>query len=117
MAIDPDTAKALEEMVIYISICGTVAGVLYGFIRYSYLRDKSDNETYVARTQADIEKMQATKDLLVDKNYQALLDRRQELAKELIEKDSSLLSRGALDRLEDRLNQIIGSLPKFYKEE
>ncbi len=85
----------LEDLVLPI-IAGVAGCVLifesvYLICKYNAFKRKSDNETYAERSkaklEADMTRIKAAKELLADENYKAYLQKRQEVADRLLEKD------------------------------
>lgn len=104
--MDPELASVLKAAFYSASAFGSI----YSIARFSFQRRKSDNETYAARTEAEIRKAEKVKELLADPNYQKYLETRREVGERLASETPELLEHSfAQDNFERTLDIIIGN--------
>jgi len=67
-----------------LGICGTAFVLCYNaYYKYKYLEQKSSDDTYKERIDADIRMIDKTKELLSDEDYKRYLEQRANVLKEL----------------------------------
>lgn len=110
-------AEVANNLALGIPICATFVGVMWGAMRYYYLKAKSDNETAVERVRAEKEAMQARDGIVSSAEYKARLAQAEKLRDEFYARREELADIWLKEKLEgyveDYIDSIVGSVKGF----
>lgn len=96
-----------------LGICGTAFVLCYNaYYKYKYLEQKSSDDTYKERVDADIRMIDKTKELLNDQGYIEYLDKRVDVCKKLdLPKDTFPI------RIKELIDAVVGPYSLEEKKE
>jgi hypothetical protein len=99
----------LKELLEMAGLYTLIGGSVYACTRAWYLKRKSDNETYSERTKAAMEAEKQRIELMNTPQFKDYQEKRVQVAKELIKKDSTLTTWTSC--LQESLDSIVGNSP------